>query len=105
MTKRFLWLLVCLVFPLMGFAQMHRYNPNFTLSEKNFCDTIPIEMIDGQLFVDVEMSGKTRRFLLDTGSSQGMIYDNTDLKDCVELGNMISHDANNHADTVKVVSA
>ena len=97
-------ILVSLFLPATGTAQMHRYNPNFTLSEKNFCDTIPIEMVDGQLFLDVEMNGKTRRFLLDTGSSQGMIYQGTELEGCVELGNMISHDANNHADTVKVVT-
>lgn len=99
-----LTILVSLFLPATGTAQMHRYNPNFTLSEKNFCDTIPIEMVDGQLFLDVEMNGKTRRFLLDTGSSQGMIYQGTELEGCVELGNMISHDANNHADTVKVVA-
>ena len=99
-----LTILVSLFLPTTGTAQMHRYNPNFTLSEKNFCDTIPIEMVDGQLFLDVEMNGKTRRVLLDTGSSQGMIYQGTKLEGCVELGNMISHDANNHADTVKVVA-
>lgn len=104
MKNPLLTILAGLLLPSTGVAQMHRYNPNFTLSEKNFRDTIPITMEDGQLFVDVEMSGKTRRFLLDTGSSQGMIYDNADLTGCVELGNMISHDANNHADTVKVVS-
>ena len=104
MKNPLLTILVSLFLPATGTAQMHRYNPNFTLSEKNFCDTIPIEMVDGQLFLDVEMNGKTRRFLLDTGSSQGMIYQGTELEGCVELGNMISHDANNHADTVKVVS-
>ena len=104
MKNPLLTILVSLFLPATGTAQMHRYNPNFTLSEKNFCDTIPIEMVDGQLFLDVEMNGKTRRFLLDTGSSQGMIYQGTELEGCVELGNMISHDANNHADTVKVVT-
>ena len=104
MKNPLLTILVSLFLPATGTAQMHRYNPNFTLSEKNFCDTIPIEMVDGQLFLDVEMNGKTRRFLLDTGSSQGMIYQGTELEGCVELGNMISHDANNHADTVKVVA-
>ena len=104
MKNPLLTILVSLFLPATGTAQMHRYNPNFTLSEKNFCDTIPIEIVDGQLFLDVEMNGKTRRFLLDTGSSQGMIYQGTELEGCVELGNMISHDANNHADTVKVVA-
>lgn len=102
--KPFLLSLACLISPLMAMAQMHRYNPNFTLSEKDFCDTIPIAIDDGQLFVNVEMGGKARRFLLDTGSSQGMIYENTEMEGIVELGNMISHDANNHADTVKVVA-
>ena len=102
--KPFSLSLTCLAFPFLALAQLHRYNPNFTLSEKDFCDTIPIVMEEGQLFLDVEMGGKARRLLLDTGSSQGMIYENAQLEGCVELGNMISHDANNHSDTVKVVA-
>lgn len=96
--------LIVLTIPLMVMAQMHRYNPNFTLSEKDFCDTIPIAIEDGQLFVNVEMDGKARRILLDTGSSQGMIYEDTEMEGAIELGYMISNDANNHADTVKVVA-
>ena len=98
------FLMAALFWPLLVQAQMHRYNPNFTLSEKNFCDTIPVTLDDGQLFVDVKMGGVSRRFLLDTGSSQGMVYENAVIDGCMELGNMISHDANNHSDTVKVVA-
>ncbi len=89
------FLMAALFWPLLVQAQMHRYNPNFTLSEKNFCDTIPVTLDDGQLFVDVKMGGVSRRFLLDTGSSQGMVYENAVIDGCMELGNMISHDANN----------
>ena len=104
MKNPLLALLASLLLPTTGVAQMYRYNPNFTLSEKNFCDTIPIVIEDDQLYLDVEMGGKNRRFLLDTGSSQGMIYQNCDINGCTELGHIISHDANNHADTVKVVA-
>jgi hypothetical protein len=65
-------------------AQLERYDPDFGLwatqadgtlkKAKNFCDTIPLEVEDGQLFLRVVMGSRTYRFCLDTGSSQGMVY-------------------------------
>jgi hypothetical protein len=42
-------LLLLLSSVVMG--QTHRYNTNFSYSQHNFVDTIPIEYKDGQLFV------------------------------------------------------
>lgn len=84
-------------------SQIHRYTPDINLSRKNFCDTIPIEIEDDQVYVNVNMQGQSYRFNLDTGSSQGMVFRGDFLRNCKELGNIISRDANNHVDTVKVV--
>jgi hypothetical protein len=84
-------------------AQTHRYKPEFHLSERNFCDTIPIEVEDGQIYLTVESGGRRMRLNLDTGSSQGMVYDGPEAASWQELGNIVTHDANNRADTVKVV--
>ena len=56
-------------------AQMHSYSTNFTYSLKNFVDTIPIEIADNQIFVTGTVNGHPYRFCIDTGSSQGTIYD------------------------------
>ena len=84
-------------------AQMHRYSTNFTLSEKNFCDTVSIEFERNQVYVPVEMNGHTYRFLLDTGSSQGVVYADSPIAGCRQLGHIVSHDAVGRQDTVQVV--
>lgn len=84
-------------------AQMHQYNTNFTLSEKNFVDTVAIEYENDQIYVPVIIQGKKYRFNLDTGSSQGLLYTDTQIPNLQELGNVISHDANGVTDTIKVV--
>lgn len=83
--------------------QLHRYNPNFGLSAENFCDTISIDVEDDLILVPVQIDDKVYRFCLDTGSSQGMVYANSNIPDLVPLGNIISRDANNHVDTVQVI--
>ena len=83
--------------------QLHRYNPNFGLSAENFCDTISIDVEDDLILMPVQINNKVYRFCLDTGSSQGMVYANSNIPDLVPLGNIISRDANNHVDTVQVI--
>ena len=83
--------------------QLQRYNPDFGLSAENFCDTICIEVEDDLILVPVQIGGKVYRFCLDTGSSQGMVYANNNISSLVPLGNIISRDANNRVDTVRVV--
>ncbi|MBO4812450.1 MAG: aspartyl protease [Prevotella sp.] len=89
-------------FPLSA-QQLHRYNPNFGLSAEHFCDTISIDVEDDLILVPVQIDDKVYRFCLDTGSSQGMVYANSNIPDLVPLGNIISRDANNHVDTVQVI--
>ncbi|MCR5130608.1 MAG: aspartyl protease family protein [Prevotella sp.] len=99
--------------PLKTYAQLERYNPNFDLQirgadgtfskAKHFCDTIPIEVEDDRIFMQIDIDGQPHRVILDTGSSQGMIFQASAVSGLKLLGNIISYDANNHNDTVCVV--
>ncbi|MBR1518004.1 MAG: aspartyl protease [Prevotella sp.] len=84
-------------------AQTYRYSTSFVVSQRNFCDTIPIDVVDGHAVVTVTMGGERMRMMIDTGSAQGMVFQNRLPAYWKELGNIVSHDANNHTDTVKVV--
>lgn len=74
-------------------AQMKRYDTDFFLSRKNFVMTIPIEIERGQIYLPVRMQGRQYRFKLDTGASQGIIYDDVDIEGLRELGFIKSEDA------------
>lgn len=102
MKKVSIFLILWMV-SLSASAQMHHYQTNFTLSLKNFVDTIPIEYEDDQIYFPVLIQGHTYRFNLDTGSSQGLLYSDSSVPILKDLGNVISHDANQVADTVRVV--
>ena len=71
-----------------------------------FCDTIPIEIEDDQVYVRVLVGDQSYRFNIDTGSSQGMVFPNSSIirhPSSKTLGNIVSRDANYHLDTVRVV--
>ena len=72
--KRTIILLVGLLLCLNTQAQMHGYNTSFTFSQTNFVDTIPIEVVDDQIYIMGTAGGRACCFNLDTGSSQGSVY-------------------------------
>ena len=82
-----LMICVCVV------AQMKRYDTDFLLSRKNFVLTIPIEVERDQIYLSVTIGGQQYRFKLDTGASQGVIYDDVDMPGLKELGFIKSEDA------------
>ena len=84
-------------------AQMHGYDTSFTYSLQNFVDTIPITVIDDQIYVDGTAGGRPCRFNLDTGSSQGSLYMGSRVQGLRPLGNVVSRDAAGNLDTVAVV--
>ena len=55
--------------------------------------TVPIEIERGQIYLPVTMQGRQYRFKLDTGASQGVIYDDVDVVGLKELGFIKSEDA------------
>ena len=84
-------------------AQTTRYSLDFSLSKKNFADTIAIEYTQGQVIVPVKVNGKQLRFMLDTGSGQAVIFSDTPINNCIRAGNINSHDATGHTRKVPVV--
>lgn len=97
-----LWALMTL-WGTAAMAQMHGYNTNFGYSLRHFVDTIPIEVEDDQVFVRVTMGGRSRRFNLDTGASQGVVHSEEHAAGWAELGNVVSRDGVGNLDTVRVV--
>lgn len=85
-----------------SWAQMHAYSTNFTFSETNFVDTIPVELVNGQILFNAEVGGVIRKFCFDTGSSQGTIFAQNGAIPYKELGNVLSRDGAGHQDTTKV---
>ena len=74
-------------------AQMKRYDTDFALSQKKFVMTMPIEVERNQIYLPVTIGGRQYRFKLDTGASQGVIYDDVDMPGLKELGYIKSEDA------------
>ena len=84
-------------------AQSGGYKLDFTVSERNFADTLSIEFDHDRVMVPVVVGGDTLRFLLDTGASQAVVYDDSPISGCVPDGFILSHDAVGHTDTVAVM--
>ena len=84
-------------------SQIQSYSLDFTLSKKNFADTIPVRFEDGRLLVPVIIRGQKYSFLLDTGASHAVMYDDTMIEGCIPVGEIPSYDANGRKDTVRVV--
>lgn len=84
-------------------AQLSRYRLDFTVSRTNFVDSIAIEYDDNQVYLPVVIDGNTYRFLLDTGSGQAVVYDDTPFKGVEPAGHIIAHDAIGRQDTVRMV--
>ena len=102
--KRLFGLLWVMVVVLNAGSQTYKYKVNFNVSESDFCDTIPIDIADGRLILNVTMEGSRRRLLLDTGAGQGVVYRDGAIHGERELGNVVVADGNNRRDTVQVVT-
>lgn len=95
--------MLAVLLPVMANAQTRGYSTNFTFSQRNFADTIPIEVVDNQIFVKATAGGRVYRFCLDTGSSQGTVYASSPIRGLRALGSVVSRDAAGRSDTVSVV--
>lgn len=102
--KKYLTTLLTFAICAMASAQKINENQTFNLSRHDFCDTIPIVFEDNQVYVPVTIYGKRHLFLLDTGNPQGMVSEGASLGGWSELGNVVSTNADNTKDTVRVVS-
>ena len=85
-------------------AQKYLYNLHFTLSTRNFADTVHIEIGKGRVYVPVTVGKQRYKFLLDTGASMGGLYKDTKMRGIKPAGEILSYDANGQTNTTPVVS-
>jgi len=76
-----------------GFGQTKRYDTDFFVSQRNFLFAVPLDVERGQLYVTLDFNGRLCRFKLDTGASQGILYDDVQLPGVRTLGTIESEDA------------
>ena len=100
---RALTIVLLLFLSITADAQTYRYNLKFTVVQRNFVDTIPIEFDNDQLFLPVEVDGQRYRFKLDTGSAMACVYDDSPIRNLREIGRIQSIDATGARQSVKVV--
>ena len=86
-----------------GNGQMKRYDTDFFVSERDFLMAVPLEVERGQLYVTLDFNGRLCRFKLDTGSSQGILYDDVQLPGVRTLGTIESEDAAGHIRQMQTV--
>lgn len=101
---RHLLLLLLLLLGADVSAQEYRYNVKFTLSDRDFADTIAIEVEHGAVYVPVTIGGQSYRFLLDTGASMGAVYTDVSIDGMTSCGRITSHDANGRSHATEVVT-
>lgn len=77
---------------------------DFTVSKRNFVDTISIVMEHERVLVPVGIGEHSYQFLLDTGSSHAVVYDDAMIGDCTPVGEIVSYDASNRKSTVPMVT-
>lgn len=99
--RAFLIILIMCGWSCAAWAQTHRYKLDFTLSAKNFVDTIPITFEEGQIYLPVTIDGREYRFNLDTGSSQGILYTDSPFGIGTRLGKIEVQDAHGHKDSIQ----
>ena len=76
-----------------SFGQMKRYDTDFFVSQRDFLLAVPLEVERGQIYVTLDFNGRLCRFKLDTGASQGILYDDVQLPGVRVLGTIESEDA------------
>ena len=88
------WLMMMLILTTAGsFGQMKRYDTDFFVSQRDFLLAVPLEVERGQIYVTLDFNGRLCRFKLDTGASQGILYDDVQLPGVRVLGTIESEDA------------
>ena len=76
-----------------SFGQVKRYDTDFFVSQRDFLFAVPLEVERGQLYINLDFNGRLCRFKLDTGASQGILYDDVMLPGVRTLGTIESEDA------------
>ena len=79
------------------------YSLKFEVSQRDFADTITIDVVGGRVVVPVMLGGRLFRFMLDTGAAQAVIYSDTPIDGTESAGSVDSYDAVGHRHKVPMV--
>lgn len=101
--RRWLLLIILVLTTVDSFGQVKRYDTDFTVSQRDFLLAVPIEVERNQIYVTLDFNGRRCRFKLDTGASQGILYDDVQLPGVRTLGTIESEDAAGHIRQMKTV--
>ena len=85
------------------FGQTKRYDTDFFVSQRDFLVAVPIEVERNQIYVTLDFNGRRCRFKLDTGASQGVLYDDVQLPGVRTLGTIESEDAAGNVRQMKTI--
>ena len=85
------------------FGQTKRYDTDFFVSQRDFLVAVPLEVERNQIYVTLDFNGRRCRFKLDTGASQGVLYDDVQLPGVRTLGTIESEDAAGNVRQMKTV--
>ena len=91
--RRWLLLMILVLTTADSFGQVKRYDTDFFVSQRDFLFAVPLEVERGQLYINLDFNGRLCRFKLDTGASQGILYDDVMLPGVRTLGTIESEDA------------
>ena len=91
--RRWLLLMILVLTTADSFGQVKRYDTDFFVSQRDFLFAVPLEVERGQLYITLDFNGHLCRFKLDTGASQGILYDDVMLPGVRTLGTIESEDA------------
>ena len=91
--RRWLLLMMLVLTTADSFGQVKRYDTDFFVSQRDFLFAVPLEVERGQLYITLDFNRRLCRFKLDTGASQGILYDDVMLPGVRTLGTIESEDA------------
>ena len=83
--------------------QKSGYSLKFEVSQRDFADTISIDVVGGRVIVPVMLGGRHLRFMLDTGAAQAVIYSDSPIDGSEPSGTVDSYDAVGHRHKVPMV--
>lgn len=103
LRRTFLLMAAFAAWIILADAQTKRYDTDFTVSHSDFLISVPLDVERGQLYITLDFNGRLLRFKLDTGASQGILYDDVQLPGVRVLGNIESEDATGYRRLMQTV--
>ncbi|WP_337966572.1 retropepsin-like aspartic protease [uncultured Flavobacterium sp.] len=102
-SKQLFSFLLSLFVVTVSFGQKFDFK-NGTLLQKNFCDTIPFEIVKNKIIIPIKINGAEKRFLFDTGSVLIISEEIQNAMNYSKIGDAQVDDVNKKSTDSKIVS-